>query len=113
MLIPKPPKETLVDSMVYRSYKGQGDYNKPEFEDDQLVNYVRIDRNPSYSFSTQGKQLLFNATVFCYNGLTEPLPTFKEQDVLVFDGVEHTVISAALFKEPFVDQVYSYELGVV
>lgn len=113
MLIPKPPKETLVDSMVYRSYKGQGDYNKPEYDVYQIINNVRIDRNPSYTFGTQGKQLLFNATVFCYNGLTEPLPTFKEQDVLVFDGVEHTVISAALFKESFVDQVYSYELGVV
>ncbi|OJG96680.1 hypothetical protein RV18_GL001966 [Enterococcus termitis] len=74
---------------------------------------VRIDRTPKYTFGSQGKQILFNATVFCYVGLTTPLPEFKEQDMLIFDGREHTVVSAAVFKEPYVDQIYSYEIGVI
>ncbi|MEO1772989.1 hypothetical protein JZO67_004972 [Enterococcus sp. 665A] len=69
MLIPKPPKETLVDSMVYRSYKGQGDdYNKPEYEDDQQVNYIRMDRNPSYTFGTQGNSCCLMLLYFATTG---------------------------------------------
>lgn len=113
MLIPKPPRETLIDEVTHRSYKGQGDYNRPEYDVYQIIKFVRVDRNPVYSFGTEGKRLLFNAKVFCYNGLTDPLPVFKEQDMLIFDGVEHIITSATMFKEPFADQVYSYELGVV
>ena len=113
MLAPKPPKEMLVDSVVWKSFEGEGDYNKPIYGDEVAISFVRIDRSPQYQASLSGKVLIGNAKVFCYNGLTDPLPTFKEQDLLIFDGVEHVVTSAPFFKEPFVDQIYSWELVVV
>lgn len=113
MLVPKPPKESLVDTMVHKPFISEGDYNEAEYGEEKEISFVRIDRQPKFTFGPEGKQLLFNDKVFCYFGLTDPLPEFKEQDVLTFDGVEHTIISAAMFKEPFVDQIYSYELGVV
>lgn len=113
MLAPKPPKEMLIDEMGHKPYLGEGDYNKPEYGPEQAISFIRIDRSPQYVSSADGKQLLGNAKVFCYQDLTEPLPDFKEQDVLVFDGVEHTVTSATFFKEPYADLIYSWELVVV
>lgn len=113
MLAPKPPKEMLIDKMVHKPYLGEGDYNKPQYGPEQAISYVRIDRNPQYIISMDGKQIQYNALVFGYRGLTDPLPDFKEQDVLVFDGVAHTITSAAMFKEPYADQVYSWELAVI
>lgn len=113
MLVQKPPIEMLVDSLVRRSYDGEGDYNKPIYGKYEPVEFVRIDRKPKYSFSSEGKQLLRNAKVFCYYGLTTPLPNFKEQDMIIFDGEEHKIVSAAMFKEPYADQIYSYELEVI
>ncbi|MFD1902470.1 putative minor capsid protein [Enterococcus termitis] len=97
MLIQKPPKETLIEEFDYREFLGEGDYNKPRYGESIKVKSVRIDRTPKYTFGSQGKQILFNATVFCYVGLTTPLPEFKEQDMLIFDGREHTVVSARCF----------------
>lgn len=113
MLAPKPPKEMLVDSMVWRSFEGEGDYNKPIYGEEKEISFVKIDRSPQYQASLSGKVLIGNAKVFCYNGLTDPLPTFKEQDLLIFDGVEHIITSAPFFKEPLLDQIYSWELVVV
>lgn len=113
MMVRKPPQETLIDSMVYKAHEGEGDYNEADYGEEQNISFVRIDRQPKFTFGSEGKQLLHNATVFCYFGLTEPLPKFKEQDILIFDGEDHTIVSAAIFKEPYLDQIYSYELGVI
>jgi len=113
MLVQKPPKNTLVEEMIYRTYVGEGDYNKPIYGDYETIRFVRIDRKPKYTFDGKGQKILWNATVFCFEGLTTPLPAFKEKDMLIFDGIEHKIVSAAVFKEPYVDQIYSYELGVV
>ena len=113
MLVQKPPIEMLTDKIVHRTYEGEGDYNKPFYGEYNNIDFVRIDRKPKYAFTSDGKQLLRNAKVFCYNGLTTPLPEFKEQDMVIFDGEEHKVVSAAIFKEPYVDQIYSYELEVI
>lgn len=113
MLAPKPPKEMLVDKMVWKSFKGEGDYNKPIYGEPQEISFVKIDRKPQYQASLNGKVLIGNAKVFCFKELTDPLPTFNEQDLLIFDGKDHIITSAAFFKEPLVDQIYSWELVVV
>ena len=86
MVMPNPPKEFLVDSFIYREYLGEGDYNKPIYGDYVSIDNCRIDRGSQYTFSTNGKQLLYHAVVFCYAGLTDPIPEFKEQSLLIFDG---------------------------
>lgn len=113
MRIQKPPKKTLVEEVGYRPFVGEGDYNKALYGEQLSIRHVRMDRKPKYTFDGKGEKILWNATVFCYAGLTTPLPAFKEKDMLIFDGTEHKIISASVFKEPFVDQIYSYEIGVV
>ncbi len=113
MLMPKPPKEFLVDSFIYKEYLGEGDWNEPEYAKPITIIGCRIDRGSQYSFGPSGKQLLFNGLIFCYAGLTNPLPEFKNQSLVVYDGQEHTLTNVVTVTEAYSDQIYSYELEVV
>lgn len=111
--MPKPPKEFLVDSFIYREYLGEGDWNKPEYGEEKTISFCRIDRGSQYTFSTNGKQLLYNAVVFCYKDLTTPLPEFKEQSLVIYDGKEHVITKIEKISEAYSNTVYSYELEVI
>ena len=63
--------------------------------------------------SPSGKQLLYNAVIFCYKGLTDPLPKFKEQSIVIYDGQEHIITKIDTVTEAYSSDVYSYELEVV
>lgn len=112
-MTPKPPKKFLIDSFEYKEYLGQGDYNEPKYRKSQLVNFCRIDRSPQYTANTSGKQLLFNAVIFCYKELTDFMGPYKEQGLIIFDGQEHTITKAIPIYEPYTKELYSYELEVV
>lgn len=113
MLMPKPPKEFLVDSFIYREYLGEGDWNKPKYGEEKTISFCRIDRGSQYTFSTNSKQLLYNAVIFCYEGMTDPMLGFKAQSLVIYDGTEHTVTKVDRLTEAYTDDLYSYELEVV
>ncbi|MCK6147340.1 putative minor capsid protein [Enterococcus hirae] len=113
MLMLKPPKKFLVDSFIYREYLGEGDYNKPIYGDYATIENCRIDRGSQYTFSSSGKQLLYNAVIFCYEGLTTPLPTFKEQSLVIYDGKEHVITKVDTVIDAYSKTIYSYELEAV
>jgi hypothetical protein len=109
----KPPKEFCIDSFEYKEYLGENNWSEPEYADPITINHCRIDRGSEYTSSTSGKQLLYNAVVFCYKGITEPLPEFKERSLLHFDGQEHTVTKVIPIYEAYEKTIYSYELEVI
>ncbi|MDG3132271.1 minor capsid protein [Streptococcus suis] len=113
MRIPKPPIETLNDSLVYLEYLKEGDYNKKEYASPIRISHVRIDRSSKYSWNGKSKDIQYKAVVFCYKDLTTPLPDFKEQSVLQFDGKDHVIINVIPNKEPFDGVLYSVELEVI
>ncbi|MBS8076388.1 minor capsid protein, partial [Streptococcus suis] len=61
----------------------------------------------------KSKEIQYKAVVLCYQGLTTPLPTFKEQSILRFDGIDHVIVNVIPNKEPFKDALYSVELEVL
>lgn len=114
MVMPKPPKEFCIDSFEYIAYLGEDDrYSEPIFDKPVTINNCRIDRGAEYTSTTSGKQLLYNAVVFCYEGITKPLPAFKAQSILVFDDQEHVVTKVIPNYEAYEKVIYSYELEVV
>lgn len=112
MMIPKPQKNFCIDSFMYHEFIKDG-WNGPEYQEPVLIEHCRIDRGAEYSQSTSGKVLLYNAVVFCYEGITTPLPTFKTQSILRFDEQDHTVTKVIPIYEPYEKVLYSYELEVV
>lgn len=111
--MPKPPKEFCVDSFQYKEYIGIDDYSRPQYADPVLIEHCRIDRGTEYTSTTSGKQLLYNAVVFCYEGITTPLPAFKAESVLFFDDKEHKVTKVIPIYEAYEETIYSYEIEVV
>lgn len=112
--MPKVPKEFCIDSFEYKEYLGGDDqWSDTEFAEPITVNNCRIDRGTEYSSSTSGKQLLYNAVVFCYAGITNPMPRFKEQSIIVFDDQEHKVTKVIPIYEAYENKIYSYELEVI
>lgn len=112
MVMPKPPREFCIDSFDYKEYVKDG-WDGPEYKEAIKIEHCRIDRGAEYSSSSSGKQLLYNAVVFCYEGITRPLPAFKAQSILVFDDQEHVVIKVIPIYEAYDKVIYSYELEVV
>lgn len=113
MVMPKPPAIFCIDEFEYREYVGDNSWSEPMYADPVLIKRCRIDRGAEYSQSTSGKVLLYNAVVFCYEGITTPLPQFKTQSILVFDGQEHVVTKVIPIYEAYEKTIYSYELEVV
>lgn len=112
-MMPKPPKEFCVDSFEYLEYDGLNDWSNPSYKEPLIIEHCRIDRGTEYSSTSSGKQLLYNAVVFCYAGITTPLPTFKTQSKILFDGQEHTITKVIPITEAYSNKLYSYELEVV
>lgn len=112
MVMPKPPKKFCVDSFVYREFIKDG-WNGAEYADPVTVAHCRIDRGAEYSQSTAGKQLLYNAVIFCYEGITTPIPTFKTESIISFDGVDHKITKVITNYEAYERTLYSYELEVI
>lgn len=113
MVMPKLPKEFCIDSFEYKEYQGDNNWSEPVYADAVTINHCRIDRGSQYTSATSGKQLLYNALIFCYAGITEPLLDFKAQSMLVFDGKEHVVTKVIPVYEAYSQNIYSYELEVV
>lgn len=113
MGMPKPPKSMCFDSFEYKEYIGLNRYSEPEYAEPITIENCRIDRGAAYSSSSSGKVLLYNAVLFCYEGITTPLPAFKTQSVLFFDNKEHTVTKVIPVYEAYEPTIYSYELEVV
>ncbi|TSB47182.1 minor capsid protein [Alkalicoccobacillus porphyridii] len=112
--MPKPPLNFLIDSFDYKYLTGKKDkWQKPEYSEPMTINFCRIDRGPSYSSSSSGKQLLYNALIFCYEGLTDPLPEFKVESIIHFDGQDHTVTRVIPVYEAYSKTIYAYEIEVV
>lgn len=113
-MMPKPPKEFCIDSFEYWEYLGEDDWSEPDYAEPAQINHCRIDRGAEYTTAGTGRQLLlYNAIVFCYAGITEPLPAFRPESILIFGGQEHTIVKVIPVYEAYRPQIYSYELEVI
>ena len=112
-MMPKPPKEFCTDSFEYLEYDGLNDWSNPSYKEPLIIEHCRIDRGTEYSSTSSGKELLFNAVVFCYAGITNPLPEFMTESLIHFDGKDHVITKVIPIYEAYDKVLYSYELEVV
>lgn len=112
-MMKKPPLKFLVDSFQYKEPIGRNDWNEPIYADAIEVENCRIDREAVYTSRASGRELLYNAVIFCYSGLTEPMPDFETEGIVIFDGKEQRINKVIPVKEPYYDRIYSYEIEVL
>ena len=112
-MMPKVPKEFCVDSFIYKEYQGLNSWSEPVYAEAVTVDSCRIDRGSEYTSTTSGKQLLYNALIFCYKDITRPLPEFKTESLITYDGQYHVVVKVIPVYEAYSNTIYAYELEVV
>lgn len=116
-MIPKIPKRMAMQTVTLKVPTGDVDvWGKPEYEKVIIRNCV-VQPQTIYSGTNNDRQIVANAIVFFYSGITTPLPMLKHGAVnnykLIFEDVEYTVTNIVDNRHPYSNDVYSYELEVL
>lgn len=109
----KMDAKLLVDDFIYREINGKDNKHQPVYADDLLITKCRIDRTSYYYRDSKEQKLSDMSVIFCYEGITTPLPKFKEQSLVVFDGTERVLKKVITITKPYSKDVFAYELEVV
>ncbi|MGX6979116.1 putative minor capsid protein [Vagococcus elongatus] len=110
----KVDPKMLVDTIKYSEYQGTDDvYQEAKYAEPIIIDYVRIDRNQVFSRDATQTKVIAEAVIFCFASATDPLPEFKEQSLIIFDGKEYILQRVITNKEPFQNVIFNYELEVL
>lgn len=115
-MLPRIPKKMCNQSIVLHVANGEeDDYGKP-ITTDVTVNNVLVQPQTIYSGSNNSRTITANAIVFLFAQITEPLPKITPDWIgthLTFEGRDYTITNIVDNREPYSNEVYSYELEVL
>lgn len=117
MNLPTIPKSMAQQSITYvvkskkPSVKGQYEYTHTD------IDHVVVQQSPIYSGTNNNREVVANAVVFLYAGVSSPLPKLdvveSVGDKVTFEGREYTVKTIVENRHPFSNEIWSYELEVL
>lgn len=93
----------------------EDDYGQQETTEQQ-VDHVIVQPQTIYSGSNNSRTITANAIVYLFAGISTPLPKITPDWVgyhLKFEDRDYTITNIADNREPFSNEVYSYELEVL
>ncbi|MQS44246.1 putative minor capsid protein [Companilactobacillus mishanensis] len=116
MRLPQVPK-SMANQEVTLHLKSQetDDWGKPKYEDVKITHCV-VQPQTVFSGSNNDRQIVANAIVFFYAQITTPMPTLDRDSVgstITFDKHEYTITQIVDNRDPFGNEVWSYELEVL
>lgn len=108
------PKSWLIHTIDYEAYTGEkDDFQNPIYDDPVTINYVRYDNSTVFSRDNTQTKVLADGIIFVDAVNSEPLPEFKEQSKIGFEGRELTLKKVVPCYYPNKNAVRHYELEVV
>ena len=93
----------------------EDDYGQQETTEQQ-VGHVIVKPQTIYAGSSNNRTITANAIVYLFAGISTPLPKITPDWVgyhLKFEGRDYTITNVIDNREPFSNEVYSYELEVL
>lgn len=93
----------------------EDDYGQQETTEQQ-VDHVIVQPQTIYAGSSNNRTITANAIVYLFAGISTPLPKITPDWVgyhLNFEGRDYTITNVVDNREPFSNEVYSYELEVL
>ena len=93
----------------------EDDYGKPVVKQQQIDNVI-VQPQTIYAGNSNGRQVTANAVVFILGQVSAPMPELSPDCVgwhLQFEGRNYTITRFVDNREPFSNDVYSYELEVL
>lgn len=115
-MLPRIPKKLCNQKIVMKVPSGEEDDYGQQATTDMAVDHCLVQPQTIYSGSNDNRTITANAIVYLFAGVTTPLPKITSDWVgyhLVFEGRDYTVTDIVDNREPFSNQVYSYELEVL
>lgn len=115
-MLPHIPKKMCNQSIVLHVESGEEDDYGKKKKTDMPVNHVLVQPQTIYSGSNNSRTITANAIVFLFAQITEPLPKITPDWIgthLTFEGRDYTITNIVDNREPYSNEVYSYELEVL
>ena len=107
------PKRWLIHSIEYESYAGKDDWGKPTYSPSVAINHVRFDDTSVFSRDTTQTKVLADAVIFVDAVNSSPVPDFKEESRITFNGRELTLKKIVPCYHPTENKVRHWELEVI
>lgn len=115
-MLPRIPKKMCNQSIVLHVESDEEDDYGKKKKTDMPVNNVLVQPQTIYSGSNNSRTITANAIVFLFAQITEPLPKITPDWIgthLTFEGRDYTITNIIDNREPYSNEVYSYELEVL
>lgn len=116
-MIPRIPRQLCNQSITLELLTGKRNaYNKPEYAAPVEVANVLVQPQTVYSGTNDNRQLVANGVIFLFAGVSTPLPKLTPdqlQSRVTFEGRKYLITNITENRNPYSNDVYSYEIEVV
>lgn len=116
MILPKIPKSMAKQSVLLKLRTGETDsWGKEKYRDVQVNNCV-VQLQTIYSGTNNNRSIVANGVIFFYFGITSPWIHLDRDAVgskLMFEDKEYTITRVIDNRDPFGNEVWSYEVEVL
>lgn len=113
---PLIPKSMANQTITLKKYVGKsGLYNNPTYEESTIKDCV-VQPQTIYQGSNDSRQVVANAIVYLFAGISTPFPTLTKANYgskIEFEGTEYALQTIVDNRDPFSNEVISYELEVL
>lgn len=113
MRIPPLPKKWLIHEIEYEGYLGENDWGDVDYEPPITIKHVRFDDSTVFSRDSTQTKVLADAIIFVDAKNSNPVPEFKEQSKVRFNGKEYVIQKVVPCYYPTEKRIHHYELEVI
>lgn len=107
------PERWLIHQIVYEKYAGKDDLQKPIYDAPTIINHVRYDQSTVFSRDSSQTKIVAEGIIFVDATNSSPIPKFKEESKITFDGRSLTLKKVIPCYYPTSEKVRHYELEVI
>lgn len=115
-MIPRIDKRLCNQKITLKIASGELDkYGKQKTESVE-INNVLVQPQTIYSGDSNSRKITANAIVYLFTKISDPMPRIDKQMIgckVIFEEHEYTITNIVDNREPYSNDVYSYELEVL
>lgn len=108
------PKKWLIHEIVYEGYTGEkDDWGNDKFDEPFTIKHVRFDDSTVFSRDSNQTKVLADAIIFVDAKHSAPIPDFKEQSKVSFNGKDYVIQKVVPCYYPNKNEIRHWELEVI
>ena len=115
-MIPRIPKRLCNQSITLLVPTEKMDKFRKPVTDTITINHVIVQPQTIYSGSNNDRTVTANAIIYLFAKVSDPFPKLTPECVgwhLTFEGRDYAITTFVDNREPYSNEVYSYELEVI